>query len=577
MLFGKRHSTESTNLKLKTNFRFKNWQFTLTKKSGNIDKGLNSLTELIIYWYKPQPIVDPDSGEKQFIHKFQGDVWQTSYAYLIKKLGCSKETIRRRIVKLEELGYIKREFKDILVNGQEYNNRLFIHLTNKFFKSVTGFNKVSYDGEDKIFIDSKAFIPLSSKYTTDEIADDTYTKNAMLPSPQKKVVLNIDIYNTIFKNRSSKSNFVKNKFKQQEIEPKTPADDSSVADLTTEKNTNTISASPEPNQSNDCDDDNSLTVVAPVQIPSSSAPSTLLKDLATKIINKVRGYRRKPMGEFYPISEDDAEELRKQSGREFNLNYINQLLQKLSKAKPDHGFYTKALFIKYMTMTLSCELRQAVNVNNEGFKFKAVGEGSMEAQEKYLQEIEYSSDTSCMGQLQRKIASVFDSDIAYKILSNHSFALSGSANGEFEIRQITSKSRVEITANEQRILLEQVRAVYGAHIEKINNVSAITSSPASHSAGSQSSEVIVAKSSHLGVALGDPNSIWHKVSLKLLDHYGEAIHSSWFSRLSAQEDKLHKKLILKAPTNFISSWINDKYGYLIGDLLKEYKYSCVIC
>ena len=522
------------------------WYNYITTTTGRPDLSTISIFSDVVYWLRSKAN-GSTHPEPKYISNSAGNGWQTSYAYFIKKFGFSHETIRRALVKLERLGAIKREFRNVKIGGQIFNNILFIRLGHNIDKFL-------------------------SSNRTDEAP---FSLPYMYPYPHGR---GDHIKNKIkeSKNRSSKSSFVKSKFKQQEIEPKTPANDSSVADLTTEEAMNITPAVSESSQSNNNPNNKeSLAVVA--SIPTSPAPSTLLKDLATKIINKVRGYRRKPMSEFYPISEEDAEVLRKQSGREFNLNYINQLLQKLSKAKPNHGFYTKGLFMKYMTMTLSCELRQTVNVNNEGFKFKAAGEGSMEAQEKYLQEIEYSSDTSCVGQLKRKIAAVFDSDIAYKILSNHSFALSGSANGEFEIRQITSKSRVEITALEQRILLEQVRAVYGAHIEKINNVSAITSSPASHSAGSQSSEVIVAKSSHLGVALGDPSSIWHKVSLKLLDHYGEAIHSSWFSRLNAQEDKLHKKLILKAPTNFISSWINDKYGYLIGDLLKEYKYSCVIC
>ncbi|MGI4775971.1 MAG: DnaA N-terminal domain-containing protein, partial [Janthinobacterium lividum] len=179
------------------------------------------------------------------------------------------------------------------------------------------------------------------------------------------------------------------------------------------------------------------------------------------------------------------------------------------------------------------------------------------------------SDTSCRGQLKRKIASVFDTEVAYKILSNHTFALAELATDEFEIKSVNNKGRVEITANEQRMLLDQVKAVYGNHIERLNLLTL--------NAASQSSELTATKSNNSAVVLGDPSSIWHKVSMKLLEHYGEALHISWFSKLSAEEDKERKKLILKAPTNFISSWINEKYGYLINNLTNDYQYSCVIC
>ena len=84
----------------------------------------------------------------------------------------------------------------------------------------------------------------------------------------------------------------------------------------------------------------------------------------------VKNLIRQPLTSFHPLSEEDAETLRLSSGREFNLSFINQLVLRLADKYPEHGFYKKELFMKYMTEILSRELRQANNVNNEGFRFR---------------------------------------------------------------------------------------------------------------------------------------------------------------------------------------------------------------
>ncbi|RYE05550.1 MAG: hypothetical protein EOP33_05240 [Rickettsiaceae bacterium] len=595
MIFNRAKTTRDRRFNSKVTQKCQVSKFSLTKKSGNLDQGLSDLVDLIIYWYKPQPAIDPNSGARQFIHKFQGNVWQTSYNYLTKKFDCSKETIRRRIVKLEQLGYIKREFKDILVNGQGYNNRLFIHLSNNFFKTVTGFNKISYNGEDKMFINSEAFAPLKNH----QLIAENKLANNKVPSPQKKEVLNIDIYNTIFKNRSSEANLQKNKVKvkaatikmqeevnKEQVEQENKAKQEHAADNSDYDDNNDSTS----NKALDKQIEPSKVSRKPLTTKSWLGNS--VKTFALKAVKKIRSYKRKALSEFYPLSEEEAEVLCNTSGREFNVHFINQLLLKLAKNKPNHGFFTKDLFMNYMAKVLTYELHQAAVTNNESFKFKEQDNQETKQtkhQEQYLESVEYSTDTSHKGQLRRKIAAVFEADTAYKILSGYKFDNSdeninkdrgngesgnktkaGHSSSEFKFTAINNYNTVELSTSEQARLLAQVQTVYGNNIERIVIKA---SDPITKADIKQNREHCTAKPEVLGQ---DPNSIWDKVSSALLKQYGEAIHTSWFSKLSAEEDKENKQLMLKAPTNFISSWINEKYGYLINQLIHQHNYSCVI-
>ena len=165
------------------------WQDFLTNKSGKHDLKLITLVQEIIYWYKPQKKTDPITGNVSFCHKFSGNVWQTTYKHFKEKFGFSQDTIRRKFVILENLGIIKREFRTVRFCGTDFNNILFIHLSNEFYKLVTGFNKISFDEGNKEHI--------------------FFTKNK-LPYPKIHASDNIDIYNT--NNRSIKSNFFGDSF-----------------------------------------------------------------------------------------------------------------------------------------------------------------------------------------------------------------------------------------------------------------------------------------------------------------------------------------------------------------------------
>lgn len=81
--------------------------------------------------------------------------------------------------------------------------------------------------------------------------------------------------------------------------------------------------------------------------------------------------------------------------------------------------------IAYMSKALRYEKHQAPMVNHETLRFTAnVSDPEsveMRQKEKYLTEVEYSIDTTYSSQLRKKIAGMFESKLAYQILTEGRF------------------------------------------------------------------------------------------------------------------------------------------------------------
>jgi len=65
--------------------------------------------------------------------------------------------------------------------------------------------------------------------------------------------------------------------------------------------------------------------------------------------------------------------------------------------------------------------------------------------------------------------------------------------------------------------------------------------------------------------------LWKSVKDDLLNHYGEAIFSSWFSKLHLLEADNHK-ILLAVPTNFMRDWIKSNYLPTIKQLWQHYSH-----
>jgi hypothetical protein len=239
----------------------------------------------------------------------------------------------------------------------------------------------------------------------------------------------------------------------------------------------------------------------------------------------VKSFIRQPLASFYPLSEEDAESLRLSSDREFNLTFMNQLLLKLAEKYPEHGFYKKELFMKYMSETLSRELRQAVNVNNQGFRFKRTDDEGIA--EEYLAKVEDEYDTKTSNQIRKKVAASFEPTIAYKILTSCYFP-EEPIEGKYKIGQ---RIQLELSSSQREQLYSQVSAIFGDRLESIEITQTFKSVAKPQHGSTLREQRTLAFSFPL-----DTSTLWGRVRDSLIKQYGEAIDNSWFSKLETAED-----------------------------------------
>lgn len=106
------------------------WYQTILTDSGKPYFLAIAILSDIVYWYRPTEIRDENTGHViGWGKKIQGDMLQRNYEHFAKMYGESKKTITRAIVRLENLGVIKRVFQNLtLENGSTLNNVLFLDL-----------------------------------------------------------------------------------------------------------------------------------------------------------------------------------------------------------------------------------------------------------------------------------------------------------------------------------------------------------------------------------------------------------------------------------------------------------------
>lgn len=508
----------------------------IANKKGRPDLTSISILSEIIYWYRPRLVTDKATGTKKQANKFLGDVWQTSYSHFERKFNFSHETIRRSLAKLELLGFIKREFRTVSLRGQQYNNALFIHLN--FDKCILFTKNPTHTASVKSVNDGALL---------NNSVDNTYFFEPIREAPSPQVVgdNNIDIKNKKNNNRSIESNFFKSKFKNSK-------NTDHRAKLTESWNTTYLKSH--------VDKDKQNTAITTEYLQTS------IKN-GSSVYTHPRGWVCKSLKDFYPLNEEDAIAVIQESNRDFSVNFINKLLLRLSEKYPHHRFFRKKSFISYMVKALCNEMRQTTMANNENFEFKR--DSASYNRDKYLEEVEYSKDMSKEAQLRRKIAAIFDPEIAYKLLLNGRFRINKEDNKTVLITELPDI--LELTQLQHAILLEQSRAVYGnvdtlqlcintSHAEAMDKIS-------------KEQKIVVQADQQSDQKLVGQRTVWNDMRLKLQNYYGVGIDKSWFSKLIAEEDAEQKILKLKAPTEFIRDWVQQYYYNDIEQLCSEYEYN----
>jgi len=179
------------------------WYKKFTNSRGRPDLALISVLSEIVYWYRPKKVKDNQTGNVTYVNKFLGDAWQTSYEHFEKKFGFNREKLRRIFVKLEQMGICAREFRNVKLRGQTYNNRLFIHLSSPFLSSYS---------------DNKKFAELKTHENHVKPEFSAPKRGDCSPHFRGDHLIDNENKNNIFKNRSveCESNFGKNSFEKEE-------------------------------------------------------------------------------------------------------------------------------------------------------------------------------------------------------------------------------------------------------------------------------------------------------------------------------------------------------------------------
>ncbi|WP_341756525.1 MULTISPECIES: DnaA N-terminal domain-containing protein [unclassified Candidatus Tisiphia] len=283
---------------------------------------------------------------------------------------------------------------------------------------------------------------------------------------------------------------------------------------------------------------------------SEQEASGKLSGWLSDIAKKAKGwYSPRELETFYPLTEEDAIWLRKQTGRNYELSYINKLLIKHSVDSPNNRFPCKQAVLNYMKKTLRHEMRPPSVANNPNFNFDL--NNATRTRKAYLQKVRDSKGVKPLNQLQRKIVEAFESkpSTAYQLLKRCSFF--GVCDDEYKI----DLADISLLETDKCKLLQTVQEVYGKEIQqlRITNKREISNY-------------------YLELSGLNPESAWYKIRKYLLKLYGETIDKAWFSKLEAIEEDCNK-LILKPATAFIGYWIKDKYSKDLEDACSILNYT----
>lgn len=297
----------------------------------------------------------------------------------------------------------------------------------------------------------------------------------------------------------------------------------------------------------------------------SSFSKNTFKDLAVN---------RASLATFYPLSQSDVALLQQSSGREFTLIAVNEILLKLAKKHNLHSFPNKQAFMAYMTKVLLYEMRDAVKISSINFKLNCNKNQDEIKQNHYLEEIEYNRDPSKEAILRRKIAAVLEAKAAYiflksiKSIKSHKASSNNELGAEYTI--LLSKA-IDLSSLQKKMLLDQVRAVYGEHISALKITVKSSDKPFIKELKSTSLDT----TKHSSVT---NSNIWQKVRSMLINHYGDSgkdIDQNWFSKLIPEIDVEQRNITLRAPSNFIKDWVMEKYSLLLERFFQSSNYNLV--
>jgi hypothetical protein len=115
------------------------WYIHLKNEKGKIQTNAALILADIVYWYRPIPVYDIQTGVlNTYGKKFKDDLLQLGYKYFHEKFGLTEVQTRSALVFLEEKGLIFREFRNIVLDYHVLNNIMYIGIYPEKISEISG-------------------------------------------------------------------------------------------------------------------------------------------------------------------------------------------------------------------------------------------------------------------------------------------------------------------------------------------------------------------------------------------------------------------------------------------------------
>ncbi len=147
------------------------WFKTITFENGKPDTNSILILSDIAYWYRPAILRDERTGsiigQKK---KFAEDMLRRSYSDLEEQFGLSKKQCRDSLIRLENLGVIRRVLRNINTSTGMRNNILYIDLVPSVLQKLTDLSTQAFDMfEEDTPSNFKVTSPLHQSYQGGDI------------------------------------------------------------------------------------------------------------------------------------------------------------------------------------------------------------------------------------------------------------------------------------------------------------------------------------------------------------------------------------------------------------------------
>lgn len=138
---------EIATLNITGNIIPETWYHTIVNDKGKVNCLAIHILADIVYWYRPTENRDETTLAVSYTKKFHDeDYLQRSYEQLMNKFNISRRQAYDALILLENLGVVKRVFKDIVVAGTPLSNVMFLELIPSVLKELTYPNNTSEEG-----------------------------------------------------------------------------------------------------------------------------------------------------------------------------------------------------------------------------------------------------------------------------------------------------------------------------------------------------------------------------------------------------------------------------------------------